>query len=421
MRKKVFNKFSIFLIITIAVIVVSVSFHRLSIIQYTAETIVRNVLPGYVSIDKISFDIKSSRVTLKGFSIFAPPGFKQKKLIEIAEVACRYRMRGKNILDGIEIVDPVFKRPVLHIERRLDGRLNLSDMSKILSAGQGGGYGDGKPPTVAAARERVKASGAAAGRAVGASAIAGNKKVSDVIRLPESYGVRNGKIVYDDYAAAGGAHVLVFDGIEGDISLRLSNDYARVLRVGSSGQGFLNNDKGEIVKWVIDMDPVAAGLTMSNRLDFYDVQIKPFEPYYDRYSPLIFYRGRFSGTMILDFDNGNIGSTNEVHLSGIAFSVKPGAENAEFWGSTVPDLVKYFRSSSGDIVFDFKIKGEMSGPKFYFGPISKRAITAMAVDKISAALAAASQAPGQGPPQTKEEAQVRAVTDAVKLFLKKAK
>ena len=52
-------------------------------------------------------------------------------------------------------------------------------------------------------------------------------------------------------------------------------------------------------------------------------------------------------------------------------------------GITAEDLAKYFTTSSGDIVFDFKIKGDMAKPKFMLGPISKQAVTAMAVDKVS--------------------------------------
>ena len=68
------------------------------------------------------------------------------------------------------------------------------------------------------------------------------------------------------------------------------------------------------------------------------------------------------------------------------FSVKEGYENAQILETTVPDLVKYFTSPYGEIIFDFKIKGDMSDPKFYLGPKSKEAILSMAVDKISAAI-----------------------------------
>ena len=70
----------------------------------------------------------------------------------------------------------------------------------------------------------------------------------------------------------------------------------------------------------------------------------------------------------------------------LKFSVKEGYENAQIWETTVPDIVKYFTSPYGEIIFDFKIKGDMSDPKFYLGPKSKEAIISMAVDKISAAI-----------------------------------
>lgn len=421
MRKRALSRnILISLFVFLAITAIAVFFYRISIIQYTAETVIRNVLPPYMNVEKISFDIKSSRVSLKGLSISNPPGFRSNQFLEVEEASCRYRMRGKSMLDGIEIIEPVFKRSVLRIDRNRDRRLNLDEMPKVLSATHPVDE-HGFPATLKAAREQARARGVAAGRAAGASTMAGNRKFPDIVKLPESYDIRNGEIIYDDEAAPGGAHTLIFDGIEGQLSLRLDDRYTRVLRVSSAGEGFFNRDKRERVGWVIDMDPTAARLTMSNRFNVSNVQIKPFEPYYDRYSPLIFHSGRFSGTLVFDFDNGNIGSTNEIRLSGISFSVKPGAENKAFWTSTVPDLVKYFRSTSGEIVFDFKIKGEMSDPKFYFGPISKAAITAMAVDKISAAIAEGAAQSYGAPAESKEAAQARAIANAVKLLFEKSR
>jgi hypothetical protein len=410
------------LLIVAVVIGAVLFFYRLSILKYTAETIIRSVLPDYISVETISFDLGLSRISLKGFCISNPLGFSSEHLIEIADVSCRYKMKGKTILDGLEIIEPVFKKPVIYIERRSDGRLNLNEMSNVLLKGQGGGSPAARPPTLKAAREEAKAKGVAAGRAAGAAAMVGNKKLSDIVKLPEIYNIKDGKIIFNDNAAPGGPRKFVFEGIAGQISVKLSEAYTRVIGVGSTGEGYLNNDKSETVRWVIDLNPNTQKLTMSNRFNVSGVYIKPFEPYYDRYSPLIFRSGTFSGTLVFDFDNGNIGSTNEVQLSGISFVVKPGAENKEFWGSSVPDLVRYFTTASGDIVFDFKIKGDMANPKFYFGPISKRAITSMAVDKISAILnAATAPADGGAPAQSKEEAQAKAIADAVKLIFKKSK
>ena len=67
----------------------------------------------------------------------------------------------------------------------------------------------------------------------------------------------------------------------------------------------------------------------------------------------------------------------------MSFSVKEGAESSQFFETSVPDLIRYFTTTSGDVVFDFKIKGDMNSPRFYLGPISKRALTSMVIDKIS--------------------------------------
>ena len=417
------------LLIAAALFIVAASaalfFYRLSILEYTAETVIRNVLPDYVSVDRISFDLKVSRVSVKGFHVANPPGFSSDSLLEIGEMTCRYGMRGKSILDGIEIVDPVFKKPVLYIERRSDGALNLNEMPVLLSKGQGGGHSEVKPATVKAVREEAKAKGIAAGRAYGTATMVGNKKVSDIIKLPEIYGIKNGKVVFSDNAVYGGPREIVFDGIDGQVSLKLNDAYTQVLRAASAGEGFLNNRKSETVRWVIEFNPTAPKLTMSNRFEVSGVDIKPFEPYYDRYSPLVFKSGRFSGTLIFDFDNGNIGSTNEVHLSDLAFSIKPGQEDREFWGTTVPDLARYFTTASGDVVFDFKIKGDMTNPHFYLGPISKRALTSMVVDKVSEALAAAAKASqsseGQGSGEKDGTSEAKAIANAIKLIMQKKK
>lgn len=421
MNPKLLKPVLIIVACVIVVVAATLFFYRISILRYTAETIIRNILPSYMSVDSISFDPGLSRVSLKGLRITNPPGFSSRYLVEVGEMSCRYRLKGKTILDGMELFEPVFKAPAIYIERRSDQRLNLSDMSVLLQKGQAAPAA--RPATLKAAREDARQKGEAAGRAVSAAAIAGNKKLSDIVKLPEVYDIRNGKIVFNDYGVPGGPQQFVFSGIVGQISLRLNDTYTRVLRVGSTGEGYLNDDKSQSVRWVIDFDPNTPKLTMSNRFNVSGVYIKPFEPYYDRYSPIVFRSGRFSGALVFDFDNGNIGSTNEILLSGISFTVKPGAENRAFWGATVPDLVRYFTTTRGDILFDFKIKGEMGNPQFYFGPISKQALTLMAVDKISGAVAGVSKAASgdQSPPQSKEEAQARAIAEAVKMILKKAK
>jgi hypothetical protein len=53
------------------------------------------------------------------------------------------------------------------------------------------------------------------------------------------------------------------------------------------------------------------------------------------------------------------------------------------WDIGINELYRYFSSESGEIVFDFKIKGPMEKPKFYLGPKTKRALAMMIVDKVA--------------------------------------
>jgi hypothetical protein len=207
---------------------------------------------------------------------------------------------------------------------------------------------------------------------------------------------------------------LTFDNINAKVSLKLNDDYSQVLYLTSSGAGIVNKQPAETVEWVISLTPTTPRLTMSNHFNVSKVDILPFQPYFYKYSPFIIKSGKFSGELVFDFDNGNIGSMNTVWLDGLTFAVKQGYENARLWEVAVPDLVKYFSTASGAIVFDFKIKGEMSNPQFHLGPRTKQALAVMAVDKISEAVARATQKDGGGSDMDKAQAVIGIVKELMK-------
>ncbi|MFA6142377.1 MAG: hypothetical protein WC738_03680 [Candidatus Omnitrophota bacterium] len=368
------KKALISIIVVTAAIALAIFIYRYQILQYSAESFIRKTLPKYAIFDKINIDARGSRVILKGFKILNPADFTNSYLLEMDEFSCNYKLKGKNITEGLEIFNPIFNRCTMNIERLSDGRLNLIQVGKVLA--------NGSP----AAGETAEKSGGEARQ----PKIIDNSRLSSLIKLPETFLLKSSKVIFIDRFVGRTPNTISFENVEAKIIVRLDENYSRVLGVASAGGGNVNGRSDEVIKWNMSLDPTMPGLTMSNRLDLYDVKIKTFEPYYDRYSPLVFESGRCSGTVILDFYNGNIGSTNELHLSGFRFYVKQGYENQAFWDTTVPDLVKYFTSPSGEIVFDFKIKGDMNSPKFYLGPISKQALTAMAIDKISQAISEAS-------------------------------
>ncbi|MFH0764115.1 MAG: DUF748 domain-containing protein [Candidatus Omnitrophota bacterium] len=361
------KKILIALIVIAALAAAAIFIYRYQLVQYSADKIIRGYLPDYVRIDKINFDAKSGRIVINGFKILNPPHFSNSCLIEMEEASCGYRMKGKTPAEGFEILDPVFNRPILNIERLGDGRCNLSEIQALMikkapEAVQAQNYPSSPPPSQAGINPAA------------------------LIKLPEKFLLKDGRIIFTDRFRLSRPHLITFENVNSEISVKFDDRYSRVLGLSSTGEGLVSGHSSEVVRWVVSMDPTAPRLTMSNRFEVWGVEILPFEPYYDRYSPFVFRSGTFSGTLIFDFDNGSLGSTNEIHLEGLKFYVKPGYENAQFWDTTVPDLIKYFTSSSGEIVFDFKIKGDMENPRFYLGPISKQALAAMAIDKISQAI-----------------------------------
>jgi hypothetical protein len=363
------KKAILFIIIAIIAAGSALYFYGARVLQYSAESIIRKSLPDYTDVDEIIFDVKGSKLVLKGFKIVNPAGFSYRYLIEIGQIVCRYRMKGKTIIEGIEVLEPEFLQPTVTIERLSDGRLNIVLMQDLLDKSQ----------SIQSKREASKNAEKAKRLLTG---LLGSRRISDLVKLPENFVLKNGRILFIDRLNASRPHMITFDNVQARLSLKLDGQYSRVLDIGSSGEGNLNGNRDEVVNWVISYNPTTPKLTMSNRFTVSRLDILAFEPYYDKYSPFVFKKGRFSGLLIFDFDNGNIGSSNEIRISNFVFYIKSGYENASFWQTNVPELARYLTTASGDIVFDFKIKGDISSPKFYLGPKTKEAIAAMTIDKI---------------------------------------
>ena len=364
-----FKKIFISLAIIALVIVGTIYIYRHAIIRFYAEKTIRENLPGYIRIDKINFDFVNNRASFGNFKILNPPGFSSEYLISIKDISCRYGIRGHGIMpESLEITEVLFKKADIQIERLKDGRINLIEMGNFVKGFPAKGSNASQTP--AKNTNEVKPA-------------VGSRKLSDIIKLPASFGVRNASIAFLDALPYDRPHLITVDSVNGDISISFDDNYSKVTRMSFTFEGNLNGFNYEVIKWVASLDPTTPRLTMSNRFEVSDLDMLDFAPYYDRFSPFIFGRGRFSGTLVFDFDNGNIGSTNEIHLSDLSFSVKPGYENAQMWETNVPDLMRYFTTPSGDIVFDFKLKGDMASPTTYLGPISKRALTSMAIDKVA--------------------------------------
>ena len=373
MIKKILITLAILAVVSSVILGVAVYIYRQAIIQFYGEKFIRDNLPGYIKIEKIKFDLGNNVFSLGKLRILNPPGFLAKYLMAIEEVKCVYRIKGGIVPKGLDILEISFKKPEISVERLPNGTMNFVEMDRF---------------TKSFPAKNTSDLSAEAGKAQivpkPAAPIASSpNKLSDIIKLPPSFGIKGGKLYFIDSVPYQKPYEIVIDSINGDVEMTFNDYYTDILSVAFTLNGNLNSNPRQKLKWTASLDPKAPKLNMSNRFEVSDLDILTFEPYYDTQSPIVFKSGRFSGDLIFDFSNGNIGSSNVIKLSDVVFWTKSGNENAQFWDTSVPDLVRYFTTTSGDIVFDFKMKGDMYHPTFYLGPISKRAVTSMVIDKIS--------------------------------------
>ncbi len=402
-----------FLLIVLVLVIASgagIWYYRHDIFQFSAENAIKRMLPGYVRVDRLIFDLEGEVLTIEGFSILNPKGFQNRHLATIATITCRYKMRGRNILDGIEITDIEAVDSLINIERLSDGRLNLNEVAAMMS--------EDKPAQLPKKTEKKVSAGEAA-----VGGIMGDRAISDLLVLTDIIDVKNGKFTFLDKAVAARPFYMTFEGVDGQITLRLSNDLTEVLGAGTTGKGYINGDKAQPVRWVVSLDPTTPGLTMSNRIEPENVDIILFKPYYDKYSPVDIKSGRFSGTLIIDFHNDNIGSDNILKLRGLEYTERPSGFASGFWEVSISDIVRYLETTPGEIVFDFKIKGSMDKPRFYPGPNVSRAIQSFAVDTVSDLIkrTTGQESEGDVPVQqdTRPKSDQEMIMDVIQRFMKK--
>jgi len=375
------KKIAIAVVLIVVVVIAGLYIYRHAIIRYYTEKIIRENLPGYIKIDKIDFDFTDNKVSFKNFRILNAPGFSSQYFLKISDISCKYSIMGKGIPTGLEIRDVLLSGADLRIERSRDSIVNAARMENFIQSFS--------PPSslrVPPQQDEAiyKNEIASVPRKDSVKSIPDSKDLSGLIKLPVSFNIKNAKLVFLDKVPYDNPYIIAIESVNGQVLMNFKDNYSGITSLSFTLSGCLNGDKEETIQWLASLDPNKPKLTMSNRFEVSGLDLPTFEPYYDSFSPLIFRRGRVSGTLVFDFNDGNIGSKNEIYLSNLAFSVKKGYENAQMWGTTVPEIMRYFTTTSGDIVFDFKLKGDMTKPEFYLGPISKRALTSMVINKVAA-------------------------------------
>jgi len=365
------KKIGIFLLIFLVLAVGIVYYYRYDIFQYSIETVIKNNLPPYVSIKSIEFDFDRDVFELEDIHIKNPKGFLTKFFVNVGVVSCRYRKKGNSVWDGIEITEIITKNPIITVERSEKGKVNLAEMSQVMTK---------KPAIVAKTNSpRVKSKK----KDVAFLPKPTRKDVSNWVLLTDTIQIENGEIFLLDRFLQGNIAKLRCEDINCAIKLDLSDDFTKVLTVRSDGVGNLNGDRTQRVAWEIFADLTGERTKMSNTCKLENVDMTLLKPYYDKYSPVDIYNGRCSGTLVLNFDGNDIGSTNVLKIRNLQFRPKAGGGGFGYWQVPVAEIIKYLQTAPGEIIFDFKIKGNINNPRFYPGPYLKNALRNMVVDKVT--------------------------------------
>lgn len=361
--------------ITIAILLIGILasaayifYNRQELFNQSIDRVLTNLLPDYIKLDELYFDFDKKSITIKGFKIKNPEGFNHPYLAEIPLISCNYEQQDRaNIFKGIRLSRIRLSDPRLYIDRRRDGAVSIQQMDKVLKSSS---------PSKAAVKK---------GRVPGLFSyiLSPVKNIDQLLRVEPVFDISSGTLVFDDSFIDKGGFITTINEAAATVTLSLRKGFKGITYLKSRGKGIVNAKKGQYLHWDTEYDPAAEKLTMLNRFIVENIDITHFEVYYERFSPFIINGASVSGELIINFDNGNIGSANEIRFSNLEIEPKQDHNFNRFWPSGTEDLYTYFSNSGGEVIFDFKVKGPVAQPKFYLGSKTKHALAQMVVYKIA--------------------------------------
>ena len=365
---RIFIIIFIFILLAVIGLLAYVYINRQDIFDQSIDKILRNQLPKYIEIDSLKVDLLKRTIAIKGFKLQNPKGFQNPYLVEIDNIDSEYTQASdRNILQGIHLSAIELSGSRIFLERNSGGILNLEKMESVLE--------DTRPKKKPGVKTKLFG--------LLSYLLSPFKNISQLLQIEPMFNIEKGSLFFKDYYINNSGYLISIEDINGTITIDFQRNFKGINYLTSQGRGIVNAKPGQFLEWVTEYDPAKEKLTMNNAIDIENVDFTYFEPYYDKYSPFIFKKGLASGKLIINFDNAQISSDNEILFSGVEIEQKKDHNFNRFWPTGADDLYKYFSSEQGNIVFDFKIKGPMDDPRFYLGSKAKHALAYMVFDKIT--------------------------------------
>ena len=154
-------------------------------------------------------------------------------------------------------------------------------------------------------------------------------------------------------------------------------------KISFQGKCNIEGDPTATIKGNIDIFPDSEPLSYVWDFNAYNIPLATLKPYLDRYTPFIVKQGSFNMASDMRAVSGTINGDYTMELTDLLFSVNPNKSNIPFLETSVKKMTLYLTNQKGDVIIDFKQKGQMGGKvSWELGPIAKRAIGMMVIDTV---------------------------------------
>ena len=358
MLKKVF----IILIIMVAFLLATIYIFRANIKRYAINTILKSFPLPNVAMADVNFDETTGRLKLEEIKVKNPMGFTSKYIMEADAVNMGINFTTKPEL-SLNINEINITNPAFYLERSPVGKWNFQEYPK-------------KDTTALLEKEKsfdfIKEAFAAE-----------PKKASEVL-LPRNININNGAVHFlDNFVAAGKMHRVDFFPVTGSILLNYIPEKHIYEKISFSGSCNIDGNAGRTIKGDFEVYPMEKIPSYMWKVNAYNVPLSTIKPYLDRYTPFIVQQGSFNMSSNVKSLNGKIDGDYTMELMDLAFAINPAKSNIPFMETSVNKLTLYLTNQKGNIVIDFKQKGEAGKEATWsLGPIAKRAIGLMVVDTV---------------------------------------
>lgn len=327
------------------------------------ENALSKALGANVRFEGFSINLRDYTVDFKGVSVPGKIDFGDKAMFNAEKFTVTLDKEKFNRNREVVFDQIVIEKGTLHIERDRKGVFNVS-------------YGNMVEP-----RPEAGVAYAAEPQPLG---------LYNFAKIMRKLTIKDSVVEFKDYYLYGEPYMITFNNfnldvisgqetkpyegyipLKGTLSFTVpSSQYSR------SGNVFLSANVNAY-KYLVD----AQASIKTNYID-----AMQFKPYFENYTPFIFMEGLFSSNTDFSMQNSVINSLTTMVFHRLRLMVNPNKQNAQFLHTSANRLLPYLTSQSGDVVFDFVIKGPIDHPEASLGPRVQEAVSAVVMEEIGRVL-----------------------------------